>query len=1015
MSNSFEVGPSQSSTSAASTSQQDVRLSLEPVHIYADPDSDADHNLLPSTHSILVSFEREPKLADITADGTNIFVNRKPASARLSEDVHRLWAERGDFSRFRTTDLSLNKKRSRNSSPSPTPSSISFDDDDDNHAGEKLGEKAKKDARSEQGEDLLRKSGDKVGGTIQETKFVELRNKVLGNLDLAHFNSIHAHQLLGMLIKQHRSAVTSTTHSSTTAAGRIASPAPSIGGQSNRSNPPTTTTLTTTTTTTTTTTGPSTRNMAAPLGIFSHLTNPANREQEFVLDPLAISLSRTSLNVSTAARRHLGHYGGGQDKMEEEEDEEEDEYDQDPSSAGYALRQAKREMQATDEYKQTKLTQFKVVLETKRKSIRNAADLLSCAAQELRMGQGANRERWRSLIGLHGRGWGLTPGRPLLDVERFGVSVNEDDEEEEGVQEEGSQSDKIAGDSADVIDGGEKGEVKKSKRGGNVGKEKKKPAGLQGFGTPIITSDGKVKEEGARDAWIGFGLPEAPIELRRRSIAYWADLPSSSSSFSSSSGGSLSKQEVRAKLVFPDRMHRRLRVRFVLWPSSTPSAMNVAGGEQAWSKGERWEWSSDVPESTASQEETEATAAEAKSEVVVVGQVLDQELQKASREASDELVFGDVVAQARLLPPAFGVRLTSSSVRIVLTKRLDLIVELVPTFTCTSVQNSEEKRGRGENIVRYAPIANVMLAFLRLGPLRKYQTFVSATMMGTRTDAAARATAIKASAVVVPKKSSSSSSFSSSSTAAGAAGGAAAGGGSWRKGRNEGGKGIAAGGKATSRALGKLDMLGPMVVGLHYWSFVFRLGSVLRELQMCIEQEEKGHKVRVKLIPITCYAMNHDDEGRTKSSNLRKLLKLNRLLGLIVDATPSQLHPYVTEGHSNRIGGMGGDGMHSRYNSDNNLTITNNVVGIGRESDMLTVFKGYGKVFLGQNLVCTLCFAQPSLLSVQFAIPNRIGSNINKNVDVNRGQGGVRLTNQPISVDLDTLSTLLYQQIRQYT
>nr|CDI55320.1 putative protein [Melanopsichium pennsylvanicum 4] len=592
MSNSFEVGPSQSSTSAASTSQQDVRLSLEPVHIYADPDSDADHNLLPSTHSILVSFEREPKLADITADGTNIFVNRKPASARLSEDVHRLWAERGDFSRFRTTDLSLNKKRSRNSSPSPTPSSISFDDDDDNHAGEKLGEKAKKDARSEQGEDLLRKSGDKVGGTIQETKFVELRNKVLGNLDLAHFNSIHAHQLLG---------------------------------------------------------------------IFSHLTNPANREQEFVLDPLAISLSRTSLNVSTAARRHLGHYGGGQDKMEEEEDEEEDEYDQDPSSAGYALRQAKREMQATDEYKQTKLTQFKVVLETKRKSIRNAADLLSCAAQELRMGQGANRERWRSLIGLHGRGWGLTPGRPLLDVERFGVSVNEDDEEEEGVQEEGSQSDKIAGDSADVIDGGEKGEVKKSKRGGNVGKEKKKPAGLQGFGTPIITSDGKVKEEGARDAWIGFGLPEAPIELRRRSIAYWADLPSSSSSFSSSSGGSLSKQEVRAKLVFPDRMHRRLRVRFVLWPSSTPSAMNVAGGEQAWSKGERWEWSSDVPESTASQEETEATAAEAKSEVVVVGQVLDQELQKASREASDELVFGDVVAQARLLPPAFGVRLTSSS------------------------------------------------------------------------------------------------------------------------------------------------------------------------------------------------------------------------------------------------------------------------------------------------------------------------------------------------------------------
>ncbi len=131
---------------------------------------------------------------------------------------------------------------------------------------------------------------------------------------------------------------------------------------------------------------------------------PASREEEFILDPLAISLSRTSLNASTAVRRDVS--ADNDEEGREGEEEEDDEY-ADPSSAGYGLKQAKRELEATASFKENKLREFKVVLETKRKAISNAAELLGSAAEELRRGHAGNRERWRSLIGLRGRGWGL--------------------------------------------------------------------------------------------------------------------------------------------------------------------------------------------------------------------------------------------------------------------------------------------------------------------------------------------------------------------------------------------------------------------------------------------------------------------------------------------------------------------------------------------------------------------------------------------------------------------------------
>ncbi|CBQ69280.1 conserved hypothetical protein [Sporisorium reilianum SRZ2] len=851
MSRSTDAGPS----TVPAAPPKEVQLSVEPVHIYTDPDP-YPSNSTGAAHTILDAFERERKLQDITADGTNVFATRKPASVQLGEDVRRLWAERGDFSRFRTSQLMRGKREREQESVA----SSSDDDEEDGADMEGKGKgKGEEDADAAAG--LLRRSGEKVGGTIAESEFVAMRNAVLANLDVAHFNSIHAHQLLGMLIKQHRSATSTST--TTAAAGRMGSPAPSVGGQSARSG------------STTTAAAPK-----APLGIFSHLATA--REEEFVLDPLAIALSRTSLaSTTTAVRRTLADANADADS--------DDEYAADPTSAAYGLKQAQREIEAAPGFAEAQLREFKVVLETKRKAIANAAELLSSAAGELRAGQGANRERWRALIGLHARGWRMTPGRPLLDVERFGVSTGE--EEEVDVDEgDADKADPAA------ANGEEAGEAKTAKGGKKQGGEKKTTAaaGLQGFGTPIITSDGKVKEEGARDAWIGFGLPEAPIELRRRSLAYWAD--------SASSSTNTTADEIKHKLVFPDRMHRRLRVRFVLWPPSS------SGPEQQQKDEKRLEWCSDPTSSSGTTGKEDGP--------VVVGAVLDEELQDASREATDELVFGDVVAQARKLPPSFGVRLTATSVRIVLTKRLDLVVELVATSSSASETEAP----------RYAPHAALLLAFLRMGPLRKYQAFALAVDLARRSDAPARAAALKAAALGAPKKSTANASTGTSAKG-----------------------GIAAGGTATSHALRRLDTLGPVLVGLHYCSFVHRLGSMLSHVQQRASHTDS--RVTVHLVPLD-----------TGASPAHLTHALSRIVDGVASASTQAPAADTLHGHARVYVQAGGQ---------------------------------------ARRLLCTLTFAQPSVLSVQFAAGARGGS----------AQSRVRLTTKPLAVDVDTLRALLVQQL----
>lgn len=142
------------------------------------------------------------------------------------------------------------------------------------------------------------------------------------------------------------------------------------------------------------------------------------------------------------------------------------------------------------------VSEQKLILQEKHASIRNAAQILVHGADEMEQCLESERSRWHGLQKIQRRGWKLTPGRPLVDIERFDTQT-----------------------------------VKRDV--------------LQGFGVPIVQGNGSIKEEGARDAWIGYGPSEAPISVLQRTLAYWADAPTPG-----------------PHLAFPDRTWRRLQVEF---------------------------------------------------------------------------------------------------------------------------------------------------------------------------------------------------------------------------------------------------------------------------------------------------------------------------------------------------------------------------------------------------------------------------------------------------------------------
>lgn len=416
-----------------------VRLALERV-LHAPLTDEAQ-----DAHDTLLL--REAELLDILASGEPVHAEKQtPLEARRQVRLQ-MWAERGDFSALHAADLAPENKETpsaleqlralrREASPAPTAAPIQ-------------------------------------AGTIAESEFFPLRDRMLHQLEMALFNAEQAQNLLGMLIHNARAQV-----------------APG-----------------------------------------SDLTTVLAAQPEYFLEPQTVSLSALA-------------------KPQE---------DAEPESAADSA----------------PLHERKLLLEQKEQSLRRCADILASGAMELRKSAPSERARWSALSAIQKRGWKLTPGRPLVDMERFDM----------------------AGRRTNVLDG---------------------------FGTPVLQGSGALNEEGARDAWIGYGPAEAPISLLQRTLAYWAE----------------ASDDHSARLAFPDRAWRQLRVTF-----------------QTTDKSKRWVSSARVPDAEAS---------------------LDAQLCDAQRDAVDSQLFHDLAAHSGTLSPVLARVVSESSITLPLSSGLELEIALVP-------------------------------------------------------------------------------------------------------------------------------------------------------------------------------------------------------------------------------------------------------------------------------------------------------------------------------------------------
>lgn len=263
-----------------------------------------------------------------------------------------------------------------------------------------------------------------------------------------------------------------------------------------------------------------------------------------------------------------------------------------------------------------------LVLAVKRASLQRTSRVLSDGAAELRACLAPERARWRALRQVQQRGWKLTPGRPLVDMERLDVP---------------------------------------SQHG----------SALQGFGLPVMQGDGSVKEEGARDAWIGYGPSEAPLAVLQRTLAYCAD----------ADAGTAGDGAEGATLSFPDRAWRRLRVEI---HETTDDGRHVWASETA------------LPQ----------------------GGDLDTQLYDAQLDAVDSELFRELVAHAGTLSAALPRTASATSLELPLGAHIALHFTMVPYGPDAPPPDAEP--------VPVHPWPTLLLYVLRLRMLRGWTRRVAA-------------------------------------------------------------------------------------------------------------------------------------------------------------------------------------------------------------------------------------------------------------------------------------------------
>ncbi|PWN33463.1 uncharacterized protein FA14DRAFT_173262 [Meira miltonrushii] len=303
-----------------------------------------------------------------------------------------------------------------------------------------------------------------------------------------------------------------------------------------------------------------------------------------------------------ALRRDVEH-----SREDEDEDENMDEDDDDEGAEKERLRVERQIAKLLDEEVEEHAKDLIERVEGKKEGIRSAIDILRKGAKTIHPeNEGAGREkvRWQALMLARRSGWSLTPDKPVR------------------------------------------------------GTAAKKRELLQDFG-PI------KRDEPARDAWIGYGVPESSIRYARQALAYL--------SHSSTEG-----DRPADALLFASRPQKKVKLEVII-------------GEEV--------WTSDGPANGEDQRSS-----------------LDQVLRQAQSEFVDEELFDSIVAESRILSIA-GLSNVSIDNEDQVTFDLNAFTKLRFVRQDTSKEVTDET-GEGQHA---SPIMTSMLAILRLGLIRRYR------------------------------------------------------------------------------------------------------------------------------------------------------------------------------------------------------------------------------------------------------------------------------------------------------
>lgn len=505
----------------------------------------------------------------------------RPDVPPLSVRLRKLWAERGDFSRFKASSLLTSEGEDFNEESQADDWNLgaNFDGLADVFDSTESKEGEDDNVKSEAGETETKKQ------VMSIQDMLELRSKMMEKLATAQNALYFSHALVSLLINSAKSDYSSASNPSV--AARAGSPhSNSAGGAAPGRD----------------TTAASTSAVQRNTNALHVMGSAANLEAELGIEPNVFGASRLE-----AERKQVEPRGQIVEKGDDVDDRDEDEEDLEAEIKN----QKKEDRKMNDVEREERGRDLVDCLQGKKQGLGRAVDILRNGASALRGSQERNQQekmRWQILLEAKRSGWNLTPDKPVR-----GTANNRRE-----LLEDGNRS----------------------------------------------------RDAPARDAWIGYAIPEAHTSYKRRALAYVShDIKASSDS-------------IGKALAFVARPRKHLRVTFVLGTDF---------------------WSSEKAHLSNSEKD--------------LGSV-DEQLRKAQVELADAELFDAIVGECRSVENAslFVTRINSEdNISISLGSGVDLSLDMI---------KEEEEEGSVDNTDHCKPsaIASAALALLRLGLARHYRS-----------------------------------------------------------------------------------------------------------------------------------------------------------------------------------------------------------------------------------------------------------------------------------------------------